>query len=341
MRKSDGLTASLNPERRKLHEGEASRTVGKKRKAPDNAMGMDRKTTAETANSHTVSAAVDDFIVEEVRKLRNIIEVTITKGFAGIRPHDKVKQEMAAMMAPDLIWKVQPFEDDRVDRMLLHCPSEELAKKIESMKEIEFPGFSVRCDPCTAATNATGKADGELQWITAKGLPIFCQRRDTLERLLKPVGDLAYMAKGGAFYAGQCRAVVRIRRGKMLTTTINYNVLNEKFIVKIQLDRGETPLPWDPSPEKTAAQATSQMKDGDTSTPANEKTVGSSVKTQRSKKDATADETEKKNKEKVEMLPSYPPSDENEMDETNTEFEDQVIREIELEMENMWNAPLE
>ncbi|KAJ0967452.1 hypothetical protein J5N97_024369 [Dioscorea zingiberensis] len=250
-----------------------------------------RKPSSETVNPHTVSAAVDDILVEEIRKLRNIIEVTIVKGFAGIRPHEKVKEEMAAIMARELKWKVQPFEDDKVDRMLLHCPSEDLARKIENMKEIEFPGFIVQCTPCTAATNASRKADGELRWITVKGLPIFCQRRDTLARLLKPVGDLAYMAKGGAFYAGHCRAAVRILRGRTLPTTIYYNVLNEKFTIQIQLDRGESPLPWDPSPEKMAAPEMQGKKEGGTPTPVDARPFGPPEKILRSKKDATGDKT--------------------------------------------------
>ncbi|KAJ0987046.1 hypothetical protein J5N97_005402 [Dioscorea zingiberensis] len=287
------------------HEGESSRRMGKERKEPEaGALGKNqmesmqvgkatsgRKTPAETTNTHTVSAAVEDIVVEELRKLRNIIDVTVVKGFAGLRPHETVKKEMAAMMAPELNWKVQPFEDDKVDRMLLHCPSEDLARKIEQMKEIAFPGFTVQCAPCTAATNATGKADGELRWITAKGLPIFGQRRDTVARILKPVGDLAYMAKGGAFYAGQCRAAVRIRRGKMLPTTINYNILNEKFTIKIQLDRGEPPLPWDPSPEKEVEPETQEKKEEATPTTDVARPTGPPETIHRSKKDVTGELT--------------------------------------------------
>ncbi|KAJ0986918.1 hypothetical protein J5N97_005274 [Dioscorea zingiberensis] len=190
----------------RLHqEGEPSRRKGKKKKDSGTVesraqtgnkkddMGIsNQKKPTETEDSHNVSAVADDILVEEVWRLRRYLVVTVVKGFAGLRPHEKVKDEMAPLMAPELKWEANPFEDDKEDKILLRCLSEELARKIESMKELTFSGFTVHCDPCTAATNATGKADGELRWITAKGLPIYCQWRDTIARMLKPVGDLEW-----------------------------------------------------------------------------------------------------------------------------------------------------
>ncbi|KAJ0974972.1 hypothetical protein J5N97_016937 [Dioscorea zingiberensis] len=59
-----------------------------------------QKKPSVTEDSHNVSASVDDILVEEVRKLRSYLVVTVVKGFAGLRPHEKVKEEMAALMAP-------------------------------------------------------------------------------------------------------------------------------------------------------------------------------------------------------------------------------------------------
>ncbi|KAJ0967595.1 hypothetical protein J5N97_024512 [Dioscorea zingiberensis] len=255
--KRDDLATLTTLAIRQHQEGEPSRKKGKKKKEPGmggtgEQLGSQKEATTTpshgktpvTEGSHNVSAAADDILVEEVRRLRRYVVVTVVKGFAGLRPHAKVKEEIAALMAPELNWEVQPFEDEKEDKILLRCPSEELAKKIISRKDLTFQGFTVQCAPCTAATNATGKAEGELRWITAKGLPIYCQRRDTLARMLKPVGDLVYMGSGGAFFAGHCRAAVRIRRGRKLPTILNYSAFTEKFTIRIQLDRGEPPLPW-------------------------------------------------------------------------------------------------
>ncbi|KAJ0968174.1 hypothetical protein J5N97_025091 [Dioscorea zingiberensis] len=72
-------------------------------------------------------------------------------------------------------------------------------------------------------------------------------------RLLKPVGDLVYLAKDGAYYVGYCKAAIRVRRGKRFPTLINYSVLTDKFSVQVDLERGEPPLPWDTPPEKMMA----------------------------------------------------------------------------------------
>ncbi|KAJ0964502.1 hypothetical protein J5N97_025640 [Dioscorea zingiberensis] len=151
-----------------------------------------------------------------------------------------------------------------------------------------FSSFTVRCEPCPAATNATGKADGEVRWITATGLPIFCRRRDMIARMLKPVGDLVYLAKSGAFFVGTCKAAVRIRRGRKLPTTVKYNALTEQFTIRIQLDRGEPPLPWDKPPETPTASSGAK---GDGNQPVNsEKWCGPPGNNQKLQAEVTAEE---------------------------------------------------
>ncbi|KAJ0981941.1 hypothetical protein J5N97_010196 [Dioscorea zingiberensis] len=247
------------------HEGEPSCNKGKKKGGPCVAASGEpsdreckqegratnhQKIKSETEENHNGSIAIDDSMVEEIRWLRTLTIATVTKGFAGLEPHKKVMAEIAGLTAPELAWKVEPFEDGR---FLIHCPSADIARNIESKGELSFPGFTVRCDPCPAATNSTGKAEGELRWIHAKGLPIFCRRRDMIARLLKPVGDLVYLAREGVFYAGHYKAMIRVRRGKKLPIILNYSVLTNKYTVRVELARGEPPLPWDLPPEKTVA----------------------------------------------------------------------------------------
>ncbi|KAJ0983404.1 hypothetical protein J5N97_011659 [Dioscorea zingiberensis] len=50
-----------------------------------------------------------------------------------------------------------------------------------------------------------------------------------------------------------CRAAVRVRRCKKLPATLYYSALTYEFTVRVELGRGEPPLPWDLAPEKTAA----------------------------------------------------------------------------------------
>ncbi|KAJ0964986.1 hypothetical protein J5N97_026124 [Dioscorea zingiberensis] len=282
-----------------LHEGEPSQTKGKEKGAmkaaasgtqkemenkKDENARPDRTAPSGMEVSHNGSIAIDDMWVEEIRKLRRSAIVTVIKGFAGLRPHEKVKDAVAELVAPDLKWTSQPFEDDRI---LLHCPSEDLAKQVTNMGEMKLQEFTIRCEPCKAATNATGKADGELRWITASGLPLFGMRRDLIARLLKPVGDLVYLGTGGAFFVGHCRAAVRIRKGKRLPTTLNYSILTEKFSIKVQLDQGEPPLPWDLSPEKMVVPEVGKAKGGGVQPQPEKKDLGPPGKDQQSQPEVT------------------------------------------------------
>ncbi|KAJ0967523.1 hypothetical protein J5N97_024440 [Dioscorea zingiberensis] len=242
------------------HGEELHKKKGKKRKAKNEAgpEGITQaeetvphqKAEPEKTSSHRGSIAIDEGTVEEIRRLRGYTIATVTKGYAGSVPSRRVKEEVAALVGPELPWSSEPFEDDRI---LLHCPSVELARKLESMGELKFKTFSVRCHPCLAAANSTGTAEGELRWLNIKGLPVFGRRLDMIARMLKPVGDLVYLAKGGGLYVGHCRAAVRVRRGKKLPTTLFYSVLTYEFTVRVELGRGEPPLPWDLAPEKMAA----------------------------------------------------------------------------------------
>ncbi|KAJ0983281.1 hypothetical protein J5N97_011536 [Dioscorea zingiberensis] len=152
---------------------------GKKRKAKNEAFpgegpGLGKtqaeETTArqvvetEKTTSHRGSMATDEDTVEEIRR---------------------VKEEVAALVGQELDWSLEPFEDDRI---LLHCPSAELARKLESMGELKFKTFSVCCHPCTAAANSTGMAEGQLRWLNIKGLPVFGRRLDMIANI-KAIGD--------------------------------------------------------------------------------------------------------------------------------------------------------
>ncbi|KAJ0972412.1 hypothetical protein J5N97_020371 [Dioscorea zingiberensis] len=126
------------------HEGEPSRNKGKKKRGTCVAASGEpsdrerkqeeratkhQKTKPETEENHNGSIAIDDSMVEEIRWLRTLTIATVTKGFAGLEPHKKVMAEIAGFTAPELAWKVEPFEDGRI---LIHCPLADIARNIES-----------------------------------------------------------------------------------------------------------------------------------------------------------------------------------------------------------------
>ncbi|KAJ0983162.1 hypothetical protein J5N97_011417 [Dioscorea zingiberensis] len=147
----------------------------------------------EKTTSHRGSIAIDEDTVEEIRRLRSYTISTVTKGYAGSVPSRRVKEEVAALVGQELEWSSEPFEDDRI---LLHCPSTELARKLENMCELKFKTFSICCHPCTATANSTGTAEGQLRWLNIKGLPVFGRRLDMIARLLKPTA-LVYTPRDG------------------------------------------------------------------------------------------------------------------------------------------------
>ncbi|KAJ0983403.1 hypothetical protein J5N97_011658 [Dioscorea zingiberensis] len=208
-----------------------------------------RRESPERKTSHKVSTALDDSTIDEVRRLKAYTIATVTKGYAGSVPSKRVKEEMAAIAGPDLNLSSEPFEDGRI---LLHCPSEEHARMLEKMGDLRLKNFTIRCEPCTAAANSTGKAEGERRWLNIKGMPIFVRTTDMIARMLKPIGDLVYLMKGGGHYVGCCRAAVRVRRGRRLPTTLEYDCSLYEFHGRELNRRGEPPLPWDLATEKEA-----------------------------------------------------------------------------------------
>ncbi|KAJ0966875.1 hypothetical protein J5N97_023792 [Dioscorea zingiberensis] len=226
--------------------------------AEGSTMGADGETTPrqnteqEKISSHKGSIAIDESTVEEIRRLRSYTIATVTKGYAGSTPSRRVKEENY-ICARRTGLRFGASEPLMVIASLYWHPSIGLARKLENLGELKFKTFSIRCHPCTAAANSTGTAEGELRWLNIKGLPVFGRRMDMIARMLKPVGDLVYLAKVDGQYVGHCRAAVRVRRCKKLPATLYYSALTYEFTVRVELGRGEPPLPWDLAPEKTAA----------------------------------------------------------------------------------------
>ncbi|KAJ0970647.1 hypothetical protein J5N97_018606 [Dioscorea zingiberensis] len=113
-----------------VHEDDLLKKKGKKRKAKNEVAtgGTTRaeettprqNTEPEKISSHKGSIAIDESTVEEIRLLRSYTIATVTKGYAGSTPSRRVKEELAALVGPELTWSSEPFDDDRI---LIFVPS--------------------------------------------------------------------------------------------------------------------------------------------------------------------------------------------------------------------------
>ncbi|KAJ0984304.1 hypothetical protein J5N97_002660 [Dioscorea zingiberensis] len=194
---------------------------------------------------HHISLAVDADILAEKEEMNRHSVVTIVKVTDGMADHHKVLAEVKAALGPELSWKATPYEDDRV---LLQCPSEKIARDLESRGEITFPTFIIRSEPWTTEIEARGRAEGETRWVIGKGLPSFARRVGTAARILEPLGALVHLNCHDGYYVGHFRALMQIRRGAEFPFIVSCSVLRKNYVITVEVDPGQPPLPWAPAP---------------------------------------------------------------------------------------------
>ncbi|KAJ0988263.1 hypothetical protein J5N97_006619 [Dioscorea zingiberensis] len=197
--------------------------------------------------SHHVSMSVDSTLMAEREVLRRCSVATVVKTLKGLGGSAKVTAAAAELFEPGLDWSSELYDDGRI---LIHCPSEVVARELEKRKEITFPEFIVRFEPWSMDIDPSEKINDEIRWITGEGLPTFGRKIDTVARILKPIGELVHLAVNRPRPIGHFCAMLRIRRGKTFPTTINVTILRRKYLVKVALEPGQTPLPWIPAPER-------------------------------------------------------------------------------------------
>ncbi|KAJ0967592.1 hypothetical protein J5N97_024509 [Dioscorea zingiberensis] len=211
----------------------------------DSVIPPDREAPAEE-ETHHASLSVDTVMMAEREELQRCSIATVVKMTGCLASPLKVTAAAAEMFGPDLKWSAEPYEDDRI---LLHCPSEKIAREMEKIGEVTFPGFIVRFEPWTLDSDFSVKAEGEIRWLTGKGLPMFGRKIDTIARILKPIGELVHLGSREACFAGHFRAMVRLRRGRRFPATIHCSILRRKYFVRVELEHGQSPLPWNQAPE--------------------------------------------------------------------------------------------
>ncbi|KAJ0962566.1 hypothetical protein J5N97_027688 [Dioscorea zingiberensis] len=277
--------------------------------------------------NHYVSLSTDSILMEERELLRRSSVASVVKTLRGLGESRKVVEATASLFEPELKWSSECYEDDRI---LIHCPTEKIARELEKRGEITFSDFIVRYQPWSMDIDPSEKADGETRWIAGKGLPTFGRNIDTIARILKPVGDLVHLVLHGPNIVGHFRALVRLRRGRKFPAIIHATLLQRKYKVRLDLESGQPPLPWCMAPEKTGEEMGHGQADAGNE---RDNMVVSNL-------------NEKDNDKLTQPLIHYSTSEniiqsENE-DDSDEEYLDPILeREIELKFETMWKTQLD
>ncbi|KAJ0982820.1 hypothetical protein J5N97_011075 [Dioscorea zingiberensis] len=192
-------------------------------------------------NRHHISLAVDDDILAEQEQLRRCTIARVSK-IRALIDHRRFMTAVAEEHDQKLDWKVEVYDDWSY---LIHCPSTDIARTLDSRGEISFPEFTATFEPWSSDTEATGKAVGELRWVHGRGLPLCFRRRNILLKLLKPVGKMVHLGSREGLRATYFRAMLRLRRGQKLPTMIDCCLFRQQYLIELEMVDGQPPLPWE------------------------------------------------------------------------------------------------
>ncbi|KAJ0978382.1 hypothetical protein J5N97_013856 [Dioscorea zingiberensis] len=215
----------------------------------------DRKGGPETPvpdaeDHHHASLSMDSILMAEKEALRRCSVATVVKMTKSLGGCEKVTAATAGLFEPGLKWASELYGDGRI---LIHCPSEVIARELERQREITFPDFVVRFEPWSFDVDPSEMTNEEIRWVAGEGLPTFGRNIDTIARVLKPIGELIHLAVHSPRLIGHFRAMVRIRRGRRFPANIHSTILRRKYLVRVVLEPGQAPLPWTPVPERIGA----------------------------------------------------------------------------------------
>ncbi|KAJ0989650.1 hypothetical protein J5N97_008006 [Dioscorea zingiberensis] len=141
---------------------------------------------------HHASLSMDSILMTEREELRRCTVATVTKLLKGLGGSLKVTAAVAELFEHGLDWRSELYEDGKI---LIHCPSEAVARELERRSEITFQDFIVRFEPWSLVdTDPSEKINNEIRWVVGKGMPTFGRRIDTIARVLKPIGELIHLA---------------------------------------------------------------------------------------------------------------------------------------------------
>ncbi|KAJ0980298.1 hypothetical protein J5N97_008553 [Dioscorea zingiberensis] len=207
----------------------------------------------EVEETHHAYLSMDSILLAERETLRRCTVATVVKMLKSLGGSDKVLAAAARLFEPGLEWTSELYGDGRI---LIHCPSETIARELERRGEIAFPEFIVQFAPWSFDIDPAEKSSEEIRWITGEGLPTFGRNIDTIARILKPIGDLVHLAVHRPPLIDHFRAMVRIRRGRRFPANIHATILWRKYLVRVAMEHRQTPLPWTPAQTKMGEERT-------------------------------------------------------------------------------------
>ncbi|KAJ0963190.1 hypothetical protein J5N97_028312 [Dioscorea zingiberensis] len=159
---------------------------------------------------HFISLALDSEMLQDKEELKSHTLITIKKIREGFVDHRRLAAVLAEIEDEAWNWEMEEYSDRT---FLVACPSPSKAPQMEAHREVELPEFTYCCSPWTPDHWLPGKAEGEARWVTIERLPIFCRSRETVSRMLKPIGELIHIDSNCGRRSEIFRAALRVSRG--------------------------------------------------------------------------------------------------------------------------------
>ncbi|KAJ0986220.1 hypothetical protein J5N97_004576 [Dioscorea zingiberensis] len=195
----------------------------------------------EEEDIHHISLSLDSEMLKGKDEMKKVIVFTVEKAREGWMDAQRISTMMRELADPEWEWETTELKDGR---FLTLCPSQDTVSNLANQNVIETQQCSLCCSPWTPDLWRPLEADGETRWVSLQQLPHFCRHRESVSRILKPLGELIHVDGRGNRYTDDVRAALRIRYGKTLPCIIACSVGSRKHIIRVVQERGQLSLPW-------------------------------------------------------------------------------------------------
>ncbi|KAJ0984858.1 hypothetical protein J5N97_003214 [Dioscorea zingiberensis] len=150
------------------------------------------------------------FSIISVKKLR--------EGMVG--PQD-ITDVLSCIVDEQWTWAVKPLRDDR---FITAFSIAELAKQTEEKGPLRMLDFPLEFQQWSPDLWKKSRAEGAIQWVLVKELPMDCWSRDSAARLLKPARDLVYVDDQSREYGEDLKVLLRIWKPRRLPCMIHCSI---------------------------------------------------------------------------------------------------------------------
>ncbi|KAJ0976621.1 hypothetical protein J5N97_012095 [Dioscorea zingiberensis] len=242
---------------RSIHRKEPKRTL---ERMEDRQRGDPQRTLPEkeagTPAVYDISLENEMMRGKELLKHYTIATVSGMKGGMSV-DRNSLSAALREALGDNWEWNSRPFRDGR---FLVTCPSSEEARGLESIGTLHLPLFSVTFEQWWPDMGMTGKADGGKRWVVLRDVPLFCWHRDTIAKLVGPIGELLLVDEQGSEFVDDVRAAIRVRQGKELPSNIRVGMDTWKHVVTVEMESGQEVLPWSTGKRLEGGAAASTLK---------------------------------------------------------------------------------